>query len=93
MATKNYNQMAFEKGMFRGFYRDEFREVFIDLLKRAEANVEPGEDISEAIWLAIDEGLIYTSDQWEVYRYYCDMGEEKEAMYDGLFSDIYMCLS
>lgn len=93
MAAKDYSQIAFEKGMFRGLYRGEFREVFINLLERAEANTEPGEDISDAIFIAIDEGLIYTDDQWEVYRHYCNMGDPVENMYDDLYNDLYMCLS
>lgn len=29
------------------------------------------EDAYEAVWQAMDEGLIYTADQWTMLEYYC----------------------
>ncbi len=63
---------------------DRFFDIIADLIDRVE-------DFSneEEIWEAIDSGLIYTRDQWEVYMHYCDMGDSTDKMYESLFSDIF----
>lgn len=63
---------------------DKFFDIIADLVDRVE-------DFSneEEIWEAIDSGLIYTRDQWEVYMHYCDMGDSTDKMYEGLFGDIF----
>lgn len=52
---------------------DSFFDVVADLVDRVDfgdwqINAEDDYDI---IWSAIDEGLIYTRDQWAVLEHYC----------------------
>lgn len=61
-------------------------DVFVDLVDRAM--MEDCEDSYECVSQAIDEGLIYTNDQWTMYRFYCDMGDPVEQMYEGLLNDL-----
>ena len=49
----------------------EFLKIAEDIAERAESYQEEGHDIEDAISQAIDDGLIYTRDQWEVMAYYC----------------------
>lgn len=49
----------------------EFLKIAEDLAERAESYQEEGHDITEAINQALEDGLIYTKDQWEVLAYYC----------------------
>lgn len=32
---------------------------------------ELSEDVYEDVWQAMDEGMIYTEDQWDMLKYYC----------------------
>jgi len=49
----------------------EFLKIAEDIADRAESYQQEGHDIEEAVSQAIDDGLIYTRDQWEVLAYYC----------------------
>ena len=77
-----YNQIIVRYFDYTG--SDRFFDVIADLIDRVE-------DFSdeEEIWEAIDSGLIYTRDQWEVYMHYCDMGDSTDKMYESLFGDIF----
>lgn len=62
--------------LINGPAADKYFDILVDLSKRAidNLNLEEFEDAdaakSEAIRVAIDEGLIYTDDQWTVMRYF-----------------------
>lgn len=43
-------------------------DVYADILERAKLAVNDGYDVDEAIWDAIDNGLIYTRDQFEILQ-------------------------
>ena len=32
---------------------------------------ELSEDVYEDVWQAMDDGMIYTEDQWDMLKYYC----------------------
>jgi hypothetical protein len=77
-----YNQIIVRHFDYTG--SDKFFDIIADLIDRVD-------DFSneEEIWEAIDAGLIYTRDQWEVYMHYCDMGDSTDKMYESLFGDIF----
>lgn len=62
--------------LINGPAADKYFDILVDLSKRAidNLNLEEFEDAdaakTEAIRTAIDEGLIYTDDQWTVMRYF-----------------------
>ena len=82
LSTSPYNSIIVRYFDYTG--SDRFFDVIADLVDRVE-------DFSneEEIWEAIDSGLIYTRDQWEVYMHYCDMGDSTDKMYESLFGDIF----
>lgn len=48
-------------------------DEFIDLVENIISRIEVGEDeeLTDAIYKALDEGLIYYDDQWTVLKEYC----------------------
>ena len=73
-----------------GSYTDAYIDLMLDLVDRAKSMIEIDEyEFNEAINQAIDDGMIYTDDQWTAYRHYCDMGDDPQIMWDGLFNDLY----
>ena len=83
-------KIAYKKVFENGVYDPDFQKVFIDLLERAADNYET--EIRDAIWEAIDEGLIYSADEWTVYKHYCNIGDNRNIMDELLFCDLYNCL-
>ena len=73
--------------------RDKFLDLMVDLAERAVDDVDDSMDIDEAVNDAIDTGMIYTDDQWEAYRHYCDMGDDQNIMWEGLWNDLYSIVS
>ena len=63
-------------------------EVFTDLKDRAIANYD-GNNIEEAVHQAIDEGLIYDEDIYDLAEKYINGGEVLDLYYDFLFDDLY----
>ena len=63
-------------------------EVFTDLKDRAIANYD-GNNIEEAVQQAIDEGLIYDEDIYDLAEKYINGGEVLDLYYDFLFDDLY----
>lgn len=43
-------------------------DVYYNILDRAKMNIDSGDDVDSAIWDAIDNGLIYTADEFEVIQ-------------------------
>ena len=72
---------------------DKFYEIIYDLVDRADGYLDNDDDIEEAINVAIDTGMIYTDDQWEAYRHYCDIGDDQNIMWEGLWNDLYSIVS
>lgn len=69
------------------FCTDEFVDLFLNLIDRVyDTDIE---DLDERIDQAINEGMIYTCDQWVAYRHYCDMGDPVDQMWEGLYNDLY----
>lgn len=62
-------------------------EVFTDLKDRAIANYD-GNNIEEAVHQAIDEGLIYDEDIYDLAEKYINGGEVLDLYYDFLFDDL-----
>ena len=62
-------------------YSDAFREVVVDLIER----VDDFENLDDSIYSAIDEGLIYNEDQWEVMKHY---QVPSEADYDSAIEEL-----
>lgn len=48
--------------------KENAQDVYADILDRAKMNIDDNYDIDEAIWDAIDNGLIYTDDEFEVVK-------------------------
>lgn len=71
---------------YQGSYK--FFDIVEDLVERVFDMTE--EDPDDEIWDAIDQGLIYYDDQWEVLKYYCTPQDANfnEAL-EELYNDIY----
>lgn len=75
---------------------DAFFDVVEDLVDRVDIEDWKDDDY-DAIWQAIDEGLIYTKDQWTILEYYCsptdanfdEAIEELASDMGSILSDIY----
>ena len=75
---------------------DSFFDVVEDLVERVDIEDWKDDDY-DAIWQAIDEGLIYTRDQWVVLEHYCtptdanfdEAIEELASDMGSILSDIY----
>lgn len=75
---------------------DSFFDVVDDLVERVDIEDWKDDDY-DAIWQAIDEGLIYTRDQWVVLEHYCtptdanfdEAIEELASDMGSILSDIY----
>lgn len=75
---------------------DSFFDVVDDLVERVDIEDWKDDDY-DAIWQAIDEGLIYTRDQWIVLEHYCtptdanldEAIEELASDMGSILSDIY----
>lgn len=65
-------------------------DVIDDIVERAQANLKDGEDESDAIFNAIDEGLIYTKDIYTLVEHYgsIDTITMIESFYDDLYNDV-----
>ena len=66
-------------------------DVIDDLVDRAKLCINDGYDTEDAIWQAIDEGLIYTKDIYDLVEHYgsIDTSTMIESFYDDLYQDIY----
>lgn len=72
----------------------EMYKLLKDLAERALDRVEEGEqEIEDAVNDALDDGMIWTKDQWTAYEYYCEMGDNPDIMWEGLFNDVYAVVS
>lgn len=69
---------------------DAFMDVIDDLVERAMDT--DSDDIDEAISQAIDDGLIYNKDIWEVREHY-EPAEITEQTYEDLYGDLYAIVS
>lgn len=75
---------------------DSFFDVVEDIVDRVDIEDWKDDDY-DAIWQAIDEGLIYTKDQWVVLEHYCtptdanfdEAIEELASDMGSILSDIY----
>ena len=58
---------------------------YIDLLQNlTERAIESGDVID-----AIDEGMIYTADQWTAYKHFCNPGDDIAIMWEQLTNDVF----
>ena len=74
----------------------EFLDVVADILERAVDNYEGSDDddLDNAVFEAIDEGLIYYSDQWKVLEHYMNPQEANwDEAVEMLNGDIYTLAS
>jgi len=67
-------------------------DTVCDIVDRAVSNVEEGYDIEEAVFDALDSGLIYHKDNWAIKHYYED-SELAEGTYESLYHDVYSIVS
>lgn len=90
--------------VFPTSYNDKFKSIVIDLLERMNLkNIEErvkkekldkvalSDEIEETVQKAMDEGLIYTEDQWVCMDHYQNPEEANfEEMWEALYSDLVM---
>ena len=50
---------------------DDILTVAEDILDRFESIHEDGGDVYDDLFQAMNEGMIYTADQWTMMQYYC----------------------
>lgn len=63
----------------------DFQDLVVDLVERVDDYTN-----DEDIWEALDNGLIYTKDQWTVLEYYCTPQEASwEEAFEELYNDVY----
>ena len=70
---------------------DKYFDLLVDVAERAIANVEHRghEDLYDAAWSAIDEGMIYYDDQWLIMRYFQSPGEANlQEAFESMAEDI-----
>lgn len=68
-------------------------DVLQDLIERAQSYVDEGADVDEAVWNAIDEGLIYTEDIVSLALYYGTIDSSLiETYFEQLADDIFESL-
>ena len=70
-------------------------DVIDDLVDRAISKIDDGEDLDDAIMEAIDEGLIYSKDIYDLLEHYGSIEDSEilSSYYDDLYSDIYSQVS
>lgn len=78
---------------YKGHYTDSFFNLVVDLVDRTISNLEVEDhtdtDLYQAVMQAIDEGLVYTSDQWEVIHHYCvPSNADLDIAIEGITSDV-----
>ena len=66
------------------------KDIIDDLTDRAKMKIEEGEEVDDAVWQAIDEGLIYTKDIFDLAEHYGSIEDSDliESFYDDLYNDI-----
>lgn len=74
------DEATIRKAVYQHFDRleDDFCRVVEDIVDRVVSDYEgdPEDDeFYESVWSAIDDGLIYTKDQWAVLEHYCTPSE------------------
>lgn len=71
--------------------KEGYADVFQDLIDRAESWIKDGYDKDEAIRVAIDDGLTYSSDIYDIAYHYgvVDDSELLSNCYEMLFDDLY----
>lgn len=72
--------------LYSKFNVHDILDLASDLVNRFELDYEPGDDIDETLMHALDDGLIYSADQWEMIMYYCT---PQYANYDDAFESFY----
>lgn len=65
-------------------------DVIDDIVDRAKSNIADGADVDDAVFQAIDEGLIYNKDIYALLEHYgsIDTSTIIESYYDDLYSDV-----
>lgn len=86
--TEDYNYHSAIGKYFEYNIPHNVAEVFSELVERAIENSADGQDLSEAIMEAIDEGLIYHKDIWAVKSFY-EGSELSDEAYEQLRNDLY----
>ena len=67
-------------------------DTVCDIVDRAVSNIEDGYDFDEAVFDALDNGLIYHKDNWAIKHYYED-SELLDGTYEALYNDVYSIVS
>ena len=65
-------------------------DVIRDLIERAESIIDDGEDKTDAVMQAINDGLIYTKDIYDLLEHYGTISNPEiiQSYYDNLFNDV-----
>lgn len=69
-------------------YNDDFYDLFKNIVERTLANIDETTDTSDlydVVWQSMDEGMIYTADQWTMLQEYC---EPQKADFDEAWSSM-----
>lgn len=68
---------------------DAFLDIAADIVDRVNFDNITEDDAYEEVWQAIDDGLIYSEDQWEVMKHYQSPDEANwESAIEEFSSDI-----
>ena len=73
-----------ENAIYEVFNGCDIIDLARDILDRYESIHEDGGDVSDDLFQAMDEGLIYTADQWTMIQYYCT---PQNADFDSAWND------
>lgn len=73
-----------ENAIYNIFNSFDIIDLARDVLDRFESIHEDGGDVYDDLFQAMDEGLIYTADQWTMIEYYCT---PQTADFDAAWAD------
>lgn len=71
----------------------DMQDILCDLVDTALDKAKRGGDVWDACRAAVDEGMTNLADQWKAYQFYCDMGDDKDVMWESLTEDVFRVTS
>lgn len=83
-------------------YDDKFYDLIKDIIERALSNIDEestndvlvdDEKLNTIVWEAMDEGMIYTDDQWTMLHEYCTPQEvDFDTAWSDMIADVERCV-
>lgn len=84
------------------FYSDKFYDLIKDIIERALMNIDEesendvlvdDEKLNTIVWEAMDEGMIYTADQWTMLQQYCTPQDvDFDTAWSDMVADVERCV-